>query len=170
MSQSSTPDSGYTPVNLPSALTEVKSANVRTDLQGLTDRFGAHTHTVAATDSWPVDSIYISISATNPATTFGFGTWVAFGAGKTLVGLNSSETEFDTVQETGGEKTHTLITAELAAHTHTIVKSGGGAGTVTVQNATGSDGTAQATSSTGSGTAHNNLQPYIVVYFWKRTA
>ena len=52
----------------------------------------------------PVGSIYISVSSTNPATSFGFGTWEAFGEGQVLVGLDSTDTEFDTAEETGGEK------------------------------------------------------------------
>lgn len=156
---------------------------------------------------WPVGSVYTSVVATNPNTLFGFGTWSAFGAGRTLVGLDAGQTEFDAVEETGGAKTHALITAELAAHTHSISASGttsssgththtitgqivngtaplgagvagAGAGNLTsTQQYTGSDGdhthtvtVAGTSGSNGSGTAHNNLQPYIVVYFWKRTA
>jgi hypothetical protein len=119
---------------------------------------------------YPVGSIYITVVATNPATVFGFGTWVAFGAGKTLVGLNAAETEFDTVEETGGAKTHTLSAAEMPAHTHSYTYKNtdqdiGGSG------ATGwRDTTSANTGSAGSGNAHNNLQPYIVVYMFKRTA
>ena len=68
---------------------------------------------------YPIGTIYTSIISTNPATVFGFGTWVAFAAGKVLVGLNSSDTDFDTVEETGGEKTHQLTTSDLASHNHT---------------------------------------------------
>jgi hypothetical protein len=52
----------------------------------------------------PVGSVYISIASTNPGTAFGFGTWVAFAEGQVLVGLDSTDTEFDTAEETGGEK------------------------------------------------------------------
>lgn len=67
---------------------------------------------------YPVGSIYISINDTNPSTLFG-GTWERFAQGKTLVGVNESEDEFDTVQKTGGEKTHKLTTTEMPAHNHT---------------------------------------------------
>lgn len=53
----------------------------------------------------PVGAIYASVDATNPATTLGYGTWSAFGAGRTLVGVDAGQTEFDTVEETGGAKT-----------------------------------------------------------------
>lgn len=122
---------------------------------------------------YPVGSIYISVAATNPGTLFGVGTWVAFGTGRVLVGIDATQTEFDVVEETGGENTHTLITAEMAAHTHTITPSVyaaivGGGTTNLWTTGTGTP-TAQTSSSTGSGGAHNNLQPYIVAYFWKRT-
>lgn len=153
---------------------------------------------------WPIGSVYTSVLATNPNTLFGFGTWSAFAAGRTLVGLDSGQTEFDTAEETGGAKTHALITAELASHTHTFsaTTASNGAHTHTVTASSTADGDANdidrgdgsgpltsspksvTTSSdgahthtvsgtsdgSGSGTAHNNLQPYIVVYFWKRTA
>ena len=55
--------------------------------------------------SYPVGSIYMNATvATNPATLLGFGTWAAFGAGKVPVGLNASDSDFDTVEETGGSK------------------------------------------------------------------
>lgn len=136
---------------------------------------------------YPVGSIYIATVATNPATLFGFGTWAAFGAGRTLVGLDAGQTEFDTVEETGGAKTHTLITAEMPSHTHTqnphdhltdlqdlwrwqAWTSGSSAygfrydGDIPVSEETAVN------QNTGGGGAHNNLQPYIVVYMWKRTA
>jgi hypothetical protein len=76
---------------------------------------------------YPVGSIYISTLSTNPATLLGFGTWEAFGEGRTLVGLKSTDTDFDTVGETGGVKTVTISQANLpnistgagTAHTHT---------------------------------------------------
>ena len=76
---------------------------------------------------YPVGSIYINASSsTNPSSIFGFGTWTAFGEGKVLVGLQSSDTLFDTLGETGGSKdsivgahTHTFTSGnESASHTH----------------------------------------------------
>lgn len=68
---------------------------------------------------YPIGSIYTNASDdTNPGTLLGFGTWEAFAAGRVLVGLNSSDADFDTAEETGGAKTHTLTTAEMPTHTH----------------------------------------------------
>ena len=71
---------------------------------------------------YPVGSVYISVTDNTVAKVqarFG-GTWVAFGSGKTLVGVNSSDTDFSTVEKTGGAKTVTLATANLPSHTHGI--------------------------------------------------
>jgi hypothetical protein len=119
---------------------------------------------------YPVGSVYINASvSTNPATLLGFGTWTAFAAGRVLVGLDGGQTEFDTLGETGGAKTHTLTVDEMPAHTHSVPNSGSqnnsfDSGTTVGNDVTGTSG------STGGGSAHNNLQPYIVVYMWKRTA
>ena len=121
---------------------------------------------------YPVGSIYINASiSTNPATLLGFGTWVAFGAGKVIVGLDSSDTDFDTAEETGGAKTHTLTTSEIPSHTHTttIGVASGGSAPGALENRTPTGGVDYTSSSTGGGQAHNNLQPYIVAYMWKRT-
>ena len=70
---------------------------------------------------WPIGSVFIAVVSTNPATLLGGGTWSAFGAGRVMVGLDSSDTDFDTVEETGGAKTVTLTAAQsgLPQHTHT---------------------------------------------------
>jgi len=103
--------------------------------------------------AYPVGAIYMSVVSTSPATLFG-GTWVAFATGSVLVGINVSDASFDVVEEKGGEKT-------TAAHTHGLTFSNAvGYGTVTQPNhpSVNADG------------SHTNLQPYVVVYMWKRTA
>jgi microcystin-dependent protein len=76
----------------------------------------AHNHDYEA---FPVGAVFLSVVSTNPATLLGYGTWSAFGAGRMLVGLDSGQTEFDTVEETGGAKTVTLTEAQIPSHTHT---------------------------------------------------
>lgn len=81
--------------------------------------------------AWPVGSVFISVSSTNPGTSLGFGTWVAFGAGRVLVGLDAGDPDFDTSEETGGAKTVASAgsvtaptisgsTAAEASHTHGV--------------------------------------------------
>ena len=124
---------------------------------------------------YPVGSIYMSVNSTNPGSLFG-GTWVAWGTGRVPVGVDTSQTEFATVEKTGGAKTHTLTADEIPSHTHsysvyTYIGSGTMWGTRNSSDS-GDKNNSQSTTtgSTGGGKAHNNLQPYITCYMWKRTA
>ena len=124
---------------------------------------------------YPVGSIYFSIKNTNPSKWFG-GTWTAWGSGRVPVGVASNQTEFATVEKTGGEKTHTLTQAEMPTHNHAIYSQGGGVvtGKGWVPQAIDGKDTGQVMGdtiwNTGGNQAHNNLQPYITCYMWKRTA
>ncbi len=138
---------------------------------------------------YPIGTIYMSVSATNPNTFIG-GTWVAWGSGRVPVGVDASQAEFNTVEETGGAKTHTLTDAQVPAVTGSIGMHAGATAT-TIQSVSGAfssgltptkyfnqgSGTSGASSvgivnfnNGGGGGAHNNLQPYITCYMWKRTA
>ena len=120
---------------------------------------------------YPVGSIYINAGvATNPGTLLGFGTWSAFGTGRTIVGVDSSDTDFDAVRETGGAKTHTLTVSELPAHTHTVTMSTSDSDNDFLSEGNNTGTSTFTTSSTGGDQAHNNLQPYITAYMWRRTA
>ena len=141
------------------------------------DRDGSHNSTAFtnfANALYPIGSIYTNaVVSTNPSTLLGFGTWVEFATGRVLVGVDTGQSEFDSLGETGGEKTHILTTAEMPSHSHTAPTYngvGGGGYEVPATNY-GYDYIAGApTSSTGGGGAHNNLQPYITVYMWRRIA
>jgi hypothetical protein len=122
----------------------------------------------------PIGSIEVNVSGTNPGTYLG-GTWKAFGSGRTLVGVNTSDTSFNTVEKTGGEKNHTLTVNEMPKHSHNlpgrVLYYTAGGGEAFRENA-GRDVTSNNSTSfdTGGGQSHNNLQPYITVYFWKRVS
>ena len=123
---------------------------------------------------YPVGSVYISVSSINPSSLFG-GTWESFGIGRTLVGVDTSQTEFNTVQKTGGEKKHTLTTGELPNHAHImalryIYCQAGNSDFWAVPYVPESSMGNAYTKSAGGNESHNNLQPYITVYMWKRTA
>ena len=134
----------------------------------------ATTAFVQAQYAYPVGAIFTTtVAYANSAAVvaaIGGTTWTAFGAGKVLVGVDASDTDFDTVEETGGAKTHTLTISEMPAHTHTYGKSTTSEN-MSIHDINGLRGAATTnTGSTGGGAAHNNLQPYITVYMWKRTA
>lgn len=166
--------------------------------------------------AWPIGSVFISVVSTNPATLLGFGTWAAIAAGRVLVGRDVADTDFDTVEETGGAKTQTpsahvgTAVDDHAIHTHTYTQvpnhvhglstvlrtaTTGGA-TTQVTDVADTSSTADTTRKTdnpdggvATGTtagpsvtlthavtqpsthsAMSVVQPYFVVYMWKRTA
>ena len=146
----------------------------------------------ALVGAYPIGSIYMNAGvATNPATLLGFGTWAAFGAGRVIVGFNAGDTLFDTLEETGGSKdavvgshSHTATTASTdSGHTHNYAYKGGTApqsGSSTPcwfsdSTQTTTTGYANITSTTtvasaGVSVTNANIQPYITVHMWKRTA
>ena len=142
---------------------------------------------------YPVGSIYINAGvSTNPNTLLGFGTWAEFGAGKVLVGLDAGDALFDTLEETGGSKnainvshTHTATsTVTDPGHTHGVLTYRGNApdnwisgsfsnsavNTYATNSATTGITVATTNSTEGSSGTNANIQPYIVVKMWKRTA
>jgi hypothetical protein len=144
---------------------------------------------------YPVGTIYTAVVSTNPATLLGFGTWTAFGTGRVMVGIDASDAGLATAEQTGGSKN-----AIVVSHTHTatstvtdpqhqhaassgnfLTETGsgsyayGGTGaniSVVTNTANASTGVTVATtnSTEGSSGTNANMQPYIVVYMWKRTA
>jgi len=95
--------------------------------------------------------------------------------GRIPVGRDSSQTEFDTLAETGGAKTHTLTTAEMPAHKHRTLStnSGGGGAWVNIDVTTWLFNVGMAEvwliEDTGGGGAHNNLQPYLTLNYIIKT-
>ena len=125
---------------------------------------------------YPIGSIYVSTSATfNPQTTWG-GTWVKTAKGRCLIGANDTYP----LGSTGGEETHYLTADEMPQHSHGIYGADSRSGNVTLPQPrfTYKD-TGQTTSYvsgimgtelTGNNSPHNNMQPYLAVYIWERTA
>lgn len=138
---------------------------------------------------YPVGSVYTNISdSTNPATLFGFGTWVAID-GRVVVGLDAGNAAFDTAGETGGS-----ADAIVVSHTHTATSTDSGhthaantynAGTDSgpdetlhrsrgsydpIGTTTGYANITTTVASAGVSGTNANLPPYVVAYVWKRTA
>lgn len=153
------------PTDIKTYLNDTLTEEVDTAISGLLNFF------------YPVGTIYETTSTNLDTTTkmanhFG-GTWEDYGAGRVLV-AKSADTEFDTIGETGGAKTHTLTEPQMPSHNHGL-----DASIVTfsdtktaIATSRGSTATAYYYGATtqGGNQAHNNLQPYIVVYRYRRTA
>lgn len=69
--------------------------------------------------AWPIGAVFVSVVNTNPSTLLGYGTWATFAVGRTLIGFDTSDTDFNAAEKTGGAKTVTLTSNEMPSHTHT---------------------------------------------------
>lgn len=142
--------------------------------------------TTALQALYPIGTIYSSTSSTNPGTIFGFGTWVAYGAGRVLIG--QSGTGLYVAGNTGGSADAVLVSHTHTAtvtdpgHLHTFRDVAAASGSVTdpygsSDGRLGTSSTSRATtgitvgiSTEGVSGTNANLQPYVVVYMWNRTA
>lgn len=123
---------------------------------------------------YPVGSIYETMdSSFDPNKKWG-GTWERI-KGRVLIGVDENDSDFNTAEKTGGEKTHTLVVSELPQHTHAnyakrtnITINNSGNTHVTCHSSNSGATVGNNIRSTGEGVAHNNLQPYITCFIWKR--
>lgn len=127
---------------------------------------------------YPVGSIYLSVNDTNPSKWFG-GTWEQIAKGRTLVGVDTSQTEFNTVKKTGGSKylqKHNhgeYLNNNWGGRTPYVISGGGGTSQsgFYVNTSNVSQGTEPQNLTGDSGTGNSgNLQPYFTCYIWCRTA
>lgn len=145
-----------------------------------------------AQQAFPVGSIFIAAVSTNPSTLLGYGTWTQFAQGRVLVGQNGADVDFDTVEETGGAKTHSHVYTQVPQHTHGVTdpghahslniydavgsgsETGRSSGNLIANPVTNANTTGITIQNAGvvnpSTNTASSLQPYIVVFMWKRTA
>lgn len=167
--------------------------------------------TSALNKIYPIGSVYINATnSTNPATLLGFGTWVAFGAGRVMVGFDAGDSLFNAAEKTGGSKDATLVSHTHSTsvsdpgHRHLLATNLGNTGApypdTTVTNANyisanahsngyenyvldgvnsdtnvglsglNTTGISVGISTDGISATNANVQPYVTVYMWKRTA
>jgi hypothetical protein len=150
--------------------------------------------------AFPVGSVFTSVVSTNPAALLGYGTWVSFGEGRVLVGVDAGDPDFSTVEKTGGAKAVACSVQNHASHTHTYTQvpnhvhrqslpssqtgtqasgtrdtstTGSVADALSTANPTGGVATAttnaESATLTHTGNTTSVVQPYLTVYFWKRT-
>lgn len=133
---------------------------------------------------YPVGSIYMSANSTNPKNLFG-GTWVAWGTGRVPIGVNASDSDFSSVEKTGGSKTVNIAhnhVESVGADTNTMYLTAGANGGVygSTINSSANRMTWKGTPATGAtrlnktstagSSTQSIVQPYITCYMWKRTA
>ena len=123
---------------------------------------------------YPIGRGFIDFTNTDYSNYLGF-TWERTLVGLTPVGLDTSQTEFNTIGKTGGEKTHQLTVAELPEFKPTALvdtQTGSVTGSAIVYHAV-TDGiwySGDMFQTIGGNQPHNNLQPYQVVAYWKRVS
>jgi hypothetical protein len=205
------PDVVYSSSNKPSTST------LKADLTSIETEVNSHeadaTIHFLANTLYPVGSVFLSVLATSPATLLGFGTWARIAEGQMLTGFKTGDSDFGTLEATGGAKTKTITQANLpnvsvgnasATHTHSGTTSGQSqththkygdstanvgqgsthqsannnsgydSGNASVDHThtvtTGTESATHAHSLGGSGTALDVINPFFVIYAWKRTA
>jgi len=121
---------------------------------------------------YPVGSIYANFSdSVNPSALFGFGTWLRI-EGKAMVGYQAGDSDFGTLGSTGGAKTHQLTISEMPRHRHDIpnLRRVGNMDDDENKGVFQPGPNNTPTGFVGGDLPHNNLQPYVVVNLWYRTA
>lgn len=130
----------------------------------------------------PVGSVYITISSSfNPANQWG-GTWSKIAEGQCLIQAGNTYA----LGSTGGEATHILSEGEMPSHEHsagslydqyklsnkgvTAVSQNANEQFLYIDKSTQGKSNILRTNPAGSGSAHNNMPPYLAVNIWKRTA
>lgn len=120
----------------------------------------------------PIGKVEIFFDNEDHSNYLGF-TWERTSIGKTPIGIDEDDTEFNEIGKTGGEKTHTLTIDEMPNHSH-VYPSGATGSTQNSQygpiDSSNYNKYQSSTYGTGGNQPHNNLQPYEVVAFWKRVA
>jgi hypothetical protein len=130
---------------------------------------------------YPVGAIYMGVTNVAPK----IGTWVAWGSGRVPVGVNSTDTDFATVEKTGGDKTQILTAAIGAVNANSNVlgyvatSSYWAAADILYTLAAASSTATKPTSvqhgsrvyrASGTKLDPSLVQPYITCYMFKRTA
>lgn len=132
---------------------------------------------------YPIGSIYMSTSNVSPATFLG-GEWEKYSEGRTIIGdgenggytftAGSTGTEVNATTNPLGEYKHTLTINEMPSHNHNYYNQDSNApagtglrGALLTNGGKGSYN--NLITYAGGSQSHNNIQPYIVTYIWKRT-
>lgn len=123
---------------------------------------------------YPVGIIVaFAVHVDDPADLFLGTVWERVAEGQVLVGQKGLDSDFGTMGQTGGEKSHTLTLDEMPRHAHSLNIATQGIGNyLNVPESSGQfiGQEARGVSENGGGSPHNNLPPYRVVQYWMRVA
>ena len=126
---------------------------------------------------YPIGAIYMNANRSDsPNKYIGYGVWNKFAEGRILISADSTENSNPINASPSGSLSHTLLSTESAAHTHSTFTAGrnekekGGNRIFLALPGPGNDSSAYYTGYAGGGERHNNVQPYVTVYMWERTA
>lgn len=124
--------------------------------------------------NYKVGDIYLTTNQASPNVTLGYGTWERYGEGRALVGVSTKAADPDWtkgISSIYGAYTHQLSADELPSHKHGITGGGGEEGSNRYPDSTAASISATTqTDETGGDQPHNNVQPSITVFVWRRTA
>lgn len=158
--------------NKPDTTTPINATNLNNNFNYLNEQLSDIYNLI-----YPIGSIIIKSDNKDYSNYLGF-TWERTLLGRVPVGIDSDDTDFNTIGKTGGEKTHTLVRGELPAQAYELYQSDGQS-TTQSQSVDALNNISIWTNNYRSivnnlnnngGQSHNNLQPYEVVAFWKRIA
>lgn len=121
-------------------------------------------------EAFPINKVEVFFDAEDHSNFLGFQ-WEKVSQGRIPIGLDNTDTDFNTIGKIGGEKEHTLTIDEIPPHSHPLAVEGGSSGRYGAKLQQGNTTTDNfAIINNGGGQAHNNMPPYIVMAFWKRIA
>lgn len=130
-----------------------------------------HSHTGGG-QALPVGSVFIAVVNTNPNTLLGYGTWTQIAGGRVLIGQTGGDVDFDVAEETGGAKTSTAIVNHVHVQKYHATSTGALAGNTShdVSSSNPQPSGISTSDPTGGAASMSLMNPYFVVYIWKRTA
>lgn len=100
---------------------ESELTNLQNNINDLNEKVKSYENT-RLDKTYPVGSIFETTRYTTAMDVNSIlgGTWEVYGSGRILVGVNTSDSNFNTVDKTGGVSSVTLTTTNLPSHTHNI--------------------------------------------------
>lgn len=158
--------------------------SIETQLSSLTTKVNGLQNTILQAQN-PVGTLRFQTTSTNPNSILGFGTWQLWGSGRVPVGINTGDTDFNTVEKTGGSKTHTNVlsyndgAAAIRNYSDTLVFGDGAKNVSSMQSIStvwefkhnadyNSSATYAGVGLYGKTGAGSSLPPYITCYIFKR--